>query len=86
MLTRSDALPYVHTLPFNIPDGTLSVHWPVYIDLPDAGSVADKARHRLSGNLFVTEKEMLSGLGEIEDRQRTSPRREGIYWAEDKGD
>ena len=56
MLTRSDALPYVHALALDVPDGALGVHGPIYVGFPYARSVAHEARHSAKGVVFVTEK------------------------------
>jgi len=41
----SDALPYINTLAFWIPNTTLSVEIPVDVDLPDPCGVADYGGH-----------------------------------------
>lgn len=58
VLTRSDALPYIHTLPLNIPHSALRVQRPVYINFPNARGVADESGHGL-GEVLGLQRENL---------------------------
>ena len=66
MLTSSYALPYIDTLSFDIPHGTLRVYWPKHVDFPSASSVAHESRHGEGGYGCVEavgQKKIGLGLG-----------------------
>lgn len=52
VLTRSNALPNVHSSSLDIPYGALRVHRPVNVDFPGTRGVADKPRHSVTDEVL----------------------------------
>jgi hypothetical protein len=66
--TGTDALPYINTPSFGVPDATLGVDVPVDVELPDTRCVADDSGHVAAGSWIGINFE--GGEGRSEDRSR----------------